>query len=192
MAFATKRTDKWRSGAWMVVLALVGFVAGRMVMPAHTSAPAPAAAAAAPKAPVSLVGTRVPAQTPFIGMDNKTHRLSEVLGKPAMLAIFAYDCDHCQEELPKAQAWFRKHPGLTFWSVDGSNGKREDVVGFSRKTGVVSPLFYDPKAGLADALKVDAYPMFYWIDKQGVIRAQVIGEFRDKDFEWLWQTYGKR
>ena len=134
MAFTTKLGPRWRNGVWMVAIALAAFGVARFTSPARTAEAPPAQAAdaaPAPAAPASLVGKRVP-DTPFLGLDNRTHRMSEMLGKPVMLSVFAYDCDHCQAQLPKAQAFFRKHQGagLTFWSVDGSNGTRDDVLGF--------------------------------------------------------------
>jgi peroxiredoxin len=187
MAMTTKRSDRLRTGAWMLALALVGFGVARLTTPATKPA-----AIAQEQQPPTMVGQMVPA-TKFFDLGNRTHQLGEVHGKPMILSVFAFDCDHCMEQLPKAQAFFQRHQaaGLRFWAVDGANGKREDVLGFAKKTRFNSPLFFDPQAGLADALRVEAYPMFYWVDKNGVIRAQVIGEFRDKDFEWLWQKYGK-
>jgi thiol-disulfide isomerase/thioredoxin len=204
MPVATKGSTWWRSGLYLGAFALVGYAVARLAAPTPAAAPLPAAApavvpAAAPvqggplAALTPLIGRPAPT-TPFYALDDRPHDLAEVHGKPAIVAIFGHDCDHCHEMLPKAQAFFRKHraEGLAFWAIDGANGNREEVQNFKRLTKLESPLFYDPQAGLADALQVEVFPTFYWLDKDGVIRAQVIGEFLDQDFEALWLKYGRR
>lgn len=197
MPVATNSAARWRNGLVVAAFVLVGYAVTRLSAPSPAAAPISAARPSVQAGPLAaltpLIGRTAP-ETPFYALDDRPHDLAEVHGKPAIVAIFGHDCDHCHELVPKAQAFFRKHraEGLVFWAIDGANGNREDVQNFKRLTKLETPLFYDPQAGLADALQVEAFPTFYWLDKDGVIRAQVTGEFLEQDFEALWRQHGRR
>lgn len=144
----------------LAALALLGACSGN---PGALPAPAPSGAVA------QLSGGTTAPDVSFRDLDDKQHTLSEFKGKPVAVALFAYWCGHCQEDLPKLQAWVDQTPGVLLLPIESSNGTRQQASDFKTQFNLKADVYYGLSANDFKQLGGLGYPTGLLLSGEGGI-----------------------
>jgi len=129
--------------------------------------------------------------------DGKEVKLSDLRGQVVVLDFWATWCGPCKMTIPRLKALHKSGVKATMVSVDvwervPDEHRPEYVGGFATKEGMTWNVWLGPNSA-ADAFKVRGIPTFIVIDKQGVIRYEVIGyvAFLDETLGWMVEDAAK-
>jgi cytochrome c biogenesis protein CcmG/thiol:disulfide interchange protein DsbE len=130
------------------------------------------------------VGTLAPDFTlPSLAGDEVT--LSELRGKPVVLAFFASWCNPCEKDMPVLQRLQDENPDDLH--VIGVNYKdfKGDTADFVERLGVTFPaLIEHPNQNpVGNAYDVKAMPDTLFIDANGVVQERLYGQVSTDDIE---------
>ena len=131
-----------------------------------------------PKAPLS-VGTQVGQIAPDFTLPRLNGqgsvRLWSLRGKPVWLNFFASWCPPCNAEAYDLAQTAKKSPGLELIGVDltASESSIAKVDAFVQQYGIAYPVLLDQSGSVANRYGVQAIPTSFFIDREGVIRAEV-------------------
>lgn len=148
----------------VVLLALIGLLAARLV----------AAGQAATKAPTySLDGKPAPDFTAelYSGTPGQTFHLAAEKGKPVVLNFFASWCSPCVEEAPILQTgWqtYAKRDGVVFIGIVYQDS-RQNAMGFAQQHGVPYAIGADSNGYTAISYGVTGVPETVFINREGIV-----------------------
>jgi thiol-disulfide isomerase/thioredoxin len=113
------------------------------------------------------------------GLDGGTVVWSERAVGPAILAIWAPWCPHCQAELPRLAEAVEAHPGVSLitiaTAVDPETGP--SPAEYMASEGLTFPVGLDDEQNtLAAGLGVQGFPTTYFVDAEGLVVAAAAGE----------------
>ena len=105
-------------------------------------------------------------------------------GKPLVIRFWADWCRYCAGEMQGMQRVYeRQHQhGLEIVAINAGQD-RATVEAFVRKIGIGYPALIDENAEIARKYGVVGLPTSYFIDRQGVVRAKIVGEADEATFE---------
>ena len=108
--------------------------------------------------------------------------LSDFEGKPVLLNFWAGWCRPCKEEMPYLQQVYEEWSdrGLVVLTVNLGDS-RSEVNRFMQSNRLSLPVLLDTKQSLAQKYNVASIPTTFFIDKDGIVRAKIIGGFRSKE-----------
>jgi cytochrome c biogenesis protein CcdA/thiol-disulfide isomerase/thioredoxin len=146
--------------------------------------PAPAAAAAAPKAGDALpVEGELPSLSGATQWFNSAPLTSESLrGKVVLVDFWTYSCINCIRSLPYVNAWAQKYRdhGLVVIGVHSPEFAFEkdaaNVAKAIKDFGLTYPVAVDSNYAIWQAFNNEYWPAHYFIDAHGQIRAHHFGE----------------
>ena len=166
-----------------IIILLVVLVASgcQSFTPASQLAPAPPTTTSLPPAPTIPVGNRISNLAPDFQLQTLTGQtvsLSGLRGKPVLINFWATWCPPCKAEMPYLQqvhdSWSAK--GLVLLAVDiGENSGTIEKFMTELNLSMTVPMDTDKK--VAKAYGITAIPTSFLIDKDGIIRAKIIGAF---------------
>lgn len=97
--------------------------------------------------------------TPFVGGDGRTRRLSDWADRPAIVNFYATWCAPCRQEMPSLDALARLRPGFAVLPISVERAGVQQLRQFYRQMGLHNLAVYqDPSGTLADAAGVWGYP----------------------------------
>jgi len=103
-------------------------------------------------------------------------KLSDFRGKPVVLNFWASWCGPCKSEMPDFEEVFSQQgEEVQFLMVNMTDGSRETVEtasAFIKEQGYTFPVYYDTEFSAAIAYGVNAIPVTYFIDAEGILIAQ--------------------
>ncbi len=103
--------------------------------------------------------------------------LSDFRGKTVVLNFWATWCPPCRAEMPELQAvWEERGEGrdLVVLAVDVEESA-DAVAGFVESLALTFPVVLDVDGAVADHYGLPGLPSTFFIDADGVLRAQVLG-----------------
>ncbi|BAJ63874.1 TlpA family protein disulfide reductase [Anaerolinea thermophila] len=159
---------KWKNFLFLAAGLAIGLILGMAVF---ISTPSKSSAEK-----ISPPATGKPmADFELVDLNGKVHRLSDFRGKPVVLNFWATWCPPCNEEMPVFEAY---HKQLGDEVVFIGINYMEDVAtvqNFVEANQITFQVLLDPAGKASDKYYVQAYPTTFFIDKDGVLRAQRIG-----------------
>ncbi len=112
-------------------------------------------------------------------LSGKTVTLSDLRGKPVYLNFWASWCPPCQAEIPEIEKFYQTYnPNVTVLAVNlTTQDKMTDIENIINQDKVTFPVLLDRSntSSVADLYQVDGIPASFFIDKNGIIRDQVVG-----------------
>ena len=102
--------------------------------------------------------------------EGKEVELEDFIGKPIVLNFWATWCYYCTLEMPDFEEAYKAHPEVTFLMVNATDNSYETVAKASeyiKNEGFTFPVYYDTLNSAQQAYEVTAYPMTFFIDKNG-------------------------
>lgn len=113
-------------------------------------------------------------------LDGKEVNLSDFKGKPVLLNFWAGWCRPCVEEMPYLQQVYEEWPELVVLTVNLGDSP-STVNRFMQSHQLSLPVLLDTKQSLAQKYNVVSIPTTFFIDKDGIVRAKIIGSFPSKE-----------
>lgn len=117
-------------------------------------------------------------------LDGDTVALTDFLGQPVLLNIWATWCPPCRREMPDLQKLHERYgpTGLTVVgvSVDGRNAEPQ-IREFLDELGIDFLILHDPRDEVSDLFAIPAVPVTLLIDPDGVIRWRHMGPVTSDD-----------
>jgi len=113
-------------------------------------------------------------------LSGESIRLSKYRGMPVVLNFWATWCPPCKEEMPLFDEYAERLAGqAVFIAVDA--GEEDEVVrAYIDESGIGLPIGLDRDGVVTDLYYVRSFPVTFFIDSEGITRAQHIGQL-DED-----------
>lgn len=180
--FAVIRAERLAAGLALVIMALslVGFfilTMGRSATPLPSTAVWHATPVTTTQQPTPTM--QVGAVAPDINLPDANGNLLNLYslrGRPVLLYFWATWCSFCREDLPILQNVHTAYQAANL-QIIGVNvlEKPEAVRNFGKQLGIKYPLLLDNQGQACQAYLVKATPTYVFIDKEGVVRAYLVG-----------------
>lgn len=123
--------------------------------------------------PDTMVGQVAP-DTELTGLDGKAFKLSDLRGQVVFLDLWATWCGPCRMEMPHLET-LHKELGKSVAFVAASSEEQPVIEAFLQKTPYTMRIARISEADAAGKFKARSIPTGFVIDKEGVIRAHLVG-----------------
>lgn len=116
--------------------------------------------------------------------DGQRLTLSRLRGRPVVLNFWASWCDPCKREAARLKSAWRRHrrSGLVMLGLDVQD-LSSNAMTFIREHGQTYPSVRDKSDDAYRAYGLTGVPETFFIDRQGMVRARVVGEIFDRQLE---------
>jgi thiol-disulfide isomerase/thioredoxin len=173
----------------VVVLAVFAFMGGSEEEGAGASTSTEVVAGGPPRTEPLGQGEAVPSFS-APGLDGGTVAWADYAGAPAVLAVWAPWCPHCQTELPVLDSVMREFPDVGFLTlvtwIGDQPGPAPDV--YMRENDLAFPVAVDDQGDtIAAGLGVMSTPTLYFVSSDGTVAQTMTGEV---DAETLREAVG--
>ena len=123
-------------------------------------------------------------------LDGKSNQLEDFRGKPILLNFWATWCAPCRLEMPIIQRSYLNNAGeLAVIAINNAEDP-EDVQAFIDELDLTFEVLLDPEEEAQRLYQVRGYPTTFFIDRDGVIRAQHIGLMTEDQLDDFLQEFG--
>ena len=107
-------------------------------------------------------------------------KMDSLRGQPVVLNFWATWCPPCKEEMPLLDAYAKDLAGEAFFLAIDAEEDDAVVQNYIDQSGVELAIGMDRDGGVADQYFVHSFPVTFFIDRDGIIRAQHIGQLNEK------------
>lgn len=170
---------------WLLLLGglLVGVLLGALIF-----FNGPDAGASAGKLPPTV---GVPSPDFALGrLDDAKVSLSDFKGKPVIINFWATWCLPCREEMPLLDQVAAQHADALVVLGVNSGEPAELVQAYIDETGVKFPILLDTSEKVTEMYFVRNFPMTFFVDAEGILRAQHIGLLQENILARYLNTIG--
>ena len=113
----------------------------------------------------------------------KVMNLSDLRDKPVYLNFWATWCPPCVRELPHIQAKYEQYKDKIHFLAISLDGEQAAPAEFIPAKGYTFPVGYGNEREISRAYNVEAIPMSFIIDTNGVVKAKIVGSMDEADSE---------
>lgn len=116
-------------------------------------------------------------------LDGGTLRLSDYAGQPVFINFWATWCTPCRKEMPEIVAAYDRYGGEGGLVVIAVNVEESPGAAraFAEQFGMDFPTVLDLNGDVASTYRVNALPISYFVDRDGVIRDVFYGPLSESD-----------
>jgi cytochrome c biogenesis protein CcmG, thiol:disulfide interchange protein DsbE len=123
-------------------------------------------------------------------LDGSTLRLSDLRGKAVLVNFWATWCPPCREEMPLLEQTALGYADrLVVIGIDYGED-RQTVSSFVQEVGISFPIVLDLDGDVASRYFVRSYPASFFIDADGILRAQHLGALTENLLLTYLETVG--
>jgi thiol-disulfide isomerase/thioredoxin len=116
-------------------------------------------------------------------LTGETVQLSQFRGQPVVINFWGTWCPPCRNEMPLLQSAYESYaPELVILAVN-VNDSVGAVERFVDEMGLTFPILMDEKDSVRMQFQVRGYPTTYFVDGDGVLREQIIGELNQEQID---------
>ena len=151
----------------------IGLLIGGIVLFSLPGGAANARRAAPPSTGVAL------ADFQLVGLNRKQVSLSSLKGKPVVLNFWATWCPPCREEMPLLDRYAKELSGEVVFVGVNYDEDAVTVQDYITAEKITFPIWLDRGGKVSDLYYIDSYPNTFFIDAEGVLRAQHIGQLNE-------------
>lgn len=110
-------------------------------------------------------------------LEGRTVASSDLLGRPAVLALLSVHCNHSMETFPVLQELHRRYAGegLQVVGVLVNSGSVEDAAGWVPHFAPEHPVWVVEGDGLGDLVGSHLVPTYLLVDEHGMLRELLVG-----------------
>lgn len=164
-----KRAGKLKGIAFLLVGLLTGGILGALVLLGG-----PAGNTSSSRRLPPTVGSPVKDFT-LQSLDGQNVRLADLQGKPVVMNFWATWCAPCEEEMPLLNQYAEKYADrMVVLGVNYAETEQQ-INEFLVETPVSFPILLDATSTVTDDYYVRSFPMTFFVDAEGVLRAQHLG-----------------
>jgi peroxiredoxin len=110
-------------------------------------------------------------------------KLSQFRGQPVVINFWGTWCPPCKNEMPLLQSTYEAHqPELVILAVN-VNDAVGSVERFVEEMSLTFPILLDETGSVRMQFQVRGYPTTYFVDGDGVLREQFIGELNQEQID---------
>ncbi len=136
-----------------------------------------------------VVGSPVP-EFELNSLDGTPQKLSSLKGTPVMVNFWATWCPPCKQEMPLLEKVGKQYAGkMVILGVDYEE-QPGVVQPFVRQMGITYPVLFDRTGSVAASYFVKDFPYTFFIDRDGVLRAQKLGILSEEQLVQYLKTIG--
>ena len=141
-----------------------------------------------PEAP--MVGYGAPDFT-LTNLDGKSVHLRDFRGRVVVINFWATWCEPCRTEMPIFQSAYRVNQplGLEILAVNFDE-PRSEVQEFWNQMFLGFTMLLDPGGVIQRLYRVSGYPTTFFVDREGVIRAQHVGHLNESQLDEYLESLG--
>ena len=118
----------------------------------------------------------------------KVVNLSDLRDKPVYLNFWATWCPPCVRELPHIQTKYEQYKDKIHFLAISLDGEQAAPAEFIPAKGYTFPVGYGNEREISRAYNVEAIPLSFIIDTNGVIKAKTMGSMDEADLERFLQN----
>ena len=118
----------------------------------------------------------------------RTLKLSDLRDKPVYLNFWATWCPPCVKELPHIQAKYEQYKDKINFVAISLDGEQEAPAQFIPSRGYTFPVGYGNEREISRAYNIEAIPMSFIIDTNGVVKSKIVGSMDEADLERFLQN----
>lgn len=123
-------------------------------------------------------------------LGSKPLKLSDLRGTPAVVNFWATWCEPCKKEVPLLEQTAQKYSGrLVILGVD-SQEEEKIVRPFAQQFGMTYAILMDTEGTVTNLYFVKNFPTTFFIDSNGIVRAQHLGLLEEADLSKYLKTVG--
>ncbi|RME82433.1 MAG: thiol-disulfide oxidoreductase [Caldilineae bacterium] len=110
-------------------------------------------------------------------LDGQSLRLSDLRGQAVVLNFWASWCGPCRAEMPELEQAFRDRAGGGLVVLGVNQGEQPAIAAdFVQRFGLTFPIVLDQELQVSRLYRTNSLPTTFFIDRNGVIKDQVIGQ----------------
>lgn len=116
------------------------------------------------------------------GLTGTTVRWSDRAGAPAVLAVWAPWCPHCQKEMPVLARLAEEFPGMKLITIVTAADLHPGPTAteYMRSHALSFPVAVDDASGtIGSAMGVTGFPTVYYVARGGTVAATQVGEWSE-------------
>jgi thiol-disulfide isomerase/thioredoxin len=112
-------------------------------------------------------------------LDGSSQKLSDLRGTPVVINFWATWCGPCREEMPLLERFAQQYAGQMVVLGVNSGETEVQVAPFVEELQITFPILLDADEQVTDLYFVRNFPITFFVDAEGVVRAQHIGLLRE-------------
>ena len=109
--------------------------------------------------------------------------LSDLRDKPVFINFWATWCPPCVKELPHIQAKYEEYKDKINFVAISLDSEQDAPAQFIPAKGYTFPVGYGNEREISRAYNVEAIPMSFIIDTNGVVKAKIVGSMDEAALE---------
>jgi cytochrome c biogenesis protein CcmG, thiol:disulfide interchange protein DsbE len=136
-----------------------------------------------------VVGSPVP-DFPLRRLDGTNQQLSDLKGKPRVINFWATWCAPCKKEMPLFEKYSKKYADELVILGVNSEEDASAIKPFIKEMQTTFPIALDEDGKISDSYFVRDLPYTFFIDRDGILRAQHLGLLSEEQLVRYLQTIG--
>ena len=125
------------------------------------------------------VGSKAPDFT-LPNIDGESVSLSDLEGHPVLINFWRINCTPCRQEMPHLEAVYEERQGELVMLNINTGDDASSIKQFLQNNGLSLSVLLDIDITVARQYAVPGTPTAFFIDREGIIKAKVIGPFPSK------------